>query len=38
LLNLADVDHIDSLGLGSLVNAFASVAQQGGELKLSTPE
>jgi anti-sigma B factor antagonist len=34
LLNLADVDHIDSMGLGALVSAFASVRKQGGELKL----
>ena len=34
LLNLADVDHIDSMGLGALVAAFASVRKQGGELKL----
>lgn len=34
LLNLAGVDHIDSMGLGALVSAFASVRKQGGELKL----
>ena len=34
LLNLADVDHIDSMGLGALVSAFTSVRKQGGELKL----
>ena len=34
LLNLADVDQIDSMGLGALVSAFASVRKQGGELKL----
>jgi anti-sigma B factor antagonist len=34
LLNLADVDYIDSSGLGSLIAALASVRKQGGELKL----
>jgi anti-sigma B factor antagonist len=34
LLNLAHVDYIDSMGLGSLVAAFARVRKQGGELKL----
>ncbi|HEY2352855.1 MAG TPA: STAS domain-containing protein [Candidatus Acidoferrum sp.] len=34
LLNLADVDYIDSSGLGALVSAFTSVRNEGGELKL----
>jgi anti-sigma B factor antagonist len=34
LLNLADVDYIDSSGLGSLIAALASVRKQGGDLKL----
>jgi len=34
LLNLAGVDHIDSMGLGSLVAASVSARKQGGELKL----
>ena len=34
LLNLGGVDYIDSMGLGSLVAAFARVRKQGGELKL----
>jgi len=34
LFNLADVQYIDSSGLGSLVSAFTSVRRQGGELKL----
>jgi len=34
LLNLADVDYIDSAGLGTLVSAFTSVKNDGGELKL----
>jgi anti-sigma B factor antagonist len=34
LLNLRDVDYIDSSGLGELVNAFTSMRSQGGELKL----
>ena len=34
LLNLADVQYIDSSGIGSLVSAFTSVRKRGGELKL----
>ncbi len=34
LMNLGAVDYIDSMGLGSLVGAFATVRKQGGELKL----
>ena len=34
LLNLGDVNYIDSSGLGSLVSAFTSVRKQEGELKL----
>lgn len=34
LLNLADVDYIDSSGIGELVSAFMAVKNQGGELKL----
>ena len=34
LLNLAGVDYIDSMGLGSLVGAFITVRKQGGEMKL----
>jgi anti-sigma B factor antagonist len=34
LLNLGDVNHIDSSGLGALLRAFTSVRNQGGELKL----
>jgi anti-sigma B factor antagonist len=34
LLNLADVDYIDSAGLGALVSSFTSVRNDGGELKL----
>src|SRR5438876_8033862 len=34
LLNLRDVDYIDSSGLGELVSAFTSMRSQGGELKL----
>ena len=34
LLNLADVDYIDSTGLGHLVSAIASVRKIKGELKL----
>jgi anti-sigma B factor antagonist len=34
LLNLSDVNYIDSSGLGELVSAFTSVKNAGGELKL----
>jgi anti-sigma B factor antagonist len=34
LLDLANVDYIDSSGLGSLVNALTSVRKEGGDLKL----
>ena len=34
LLNLADVDYIDSSGLGELVSSFTTVRNQGGALKL----
>jgi anti-sigma B factor antagonist len=34
LLNLADVEYIDSSGLGSLVSSFTSAQKEGGELKL----
>ena len=34
LLNLADVDYIDSSGLGELVTSFTTVRNNGGQLKL----
>jgi anti-sigma B factor antagonist len=34
LLNLRDVDYVDSSGLGELVNALTSMRGKGGELKL----
>ena len=34
LLNLADVDYIDSSGIGELVSAFMGVKNRGGTLKL----
>lgn len=34
LLNLSDVNYIDSSGLGELVTAFTTVRNQGGQLKL----
>ena len=34
LLNLGDVDYIDSSGIGELVNAYTKVRDAGGELKL----
>jgi anti-sigma B factor antagonist len=34
LLNLADVDYIDSSGIGELVSGFTAVKNQNGDLKL----
>jgi len=34
LLNLGEVDYIDSSGIGVLVSIFSTVRGQGGELKL----
>ena len=34
LLNLGDVDYIDSSGIGELVSGFSTVKGRGGELKL----
>jgi anti-sigma B factor antagonist len=34
LLSLADVEYIDSSGLGALVSAYTSVQKEGGELKM----
>lgn len=34
LLNLGDVNYIDSSGLGELVSAYTTAKKQGGELKL----
>jgi anti-sigma B factor antagonist len=34
LLNLRDINYIDSSGLGELVSAFTNMRGQGGELKL----
>jgi anti-sigma B factor antagonist len=34
LLDLADVDYIDSSGIGELVSAFTAVKNQSGDMKL----
>jgi anti-sigma B factor antagonist len=34
LLNLRDVRHIDSAGVGELMSCFTSVRNKGGQLKL----
>jgi anti-sigma B factor antagonist len=34
VLNLADVNYIDSSGIGELVTAFTTVKSRGGEMKL----
>jgi anti-sigma B factor antagonist len=35
LLNMADVAHVDSAGIGELVRSHTSVRKQGGQLKLA---
>jgi len=37
LIDLSDVDYIDSSGLGELVSAFASATSRGCQLKLLRP-
>jgi len=34
LLNLAEVDYIDSSGLGQLIGSYATVTSRGGQMKL----
>jgi anti-sigma B factor antagonist len=34
ILNLADVNYIDSSGIGELVSTYTTVAKEGGSLKL----
>ena len=34
LLNLKDVSYIDSAGLGEMVGSYASITNQGGDIKL----
>jgi anti-sigma B factor antagonist len=34
VLNLADVDYVDSAGIGELVSGYTSARHQGGEIKL----
>lgn len=34
LMNLEDVDYVDSAGLGELITAFTTVRAHGGQLKL----
>ena len=34
LINLGNINYIDSSGIGELVSAFTSVRHQGGEMKL----
>jgi anti-sigma B factor antagonist len=34
LLNLAEVSHIDSSGLGQLIGSYATVTERGGQMKL----
>ncbi len=34
LLNLSEIQYIDSSGIGELVSAFTNIRSQGGELKL----
>jgi anti-sigma B factor antagonist len=37
LLNLADVPHVDSAGLGELVHCYTTLSHKGGQLKLLNP-
>ncbi len=37
LLNLRDVTHLDSSGIGELFSSFTTVRNQGGVLKLTNP-
>ena len=37
ILNLLEVDHIDSAGIGELVRAHSTLRRQGGQLKLASP-
>ena len=37
LLNLAEVAHVDSAGIGELVRTHTSVCKQGGQVKLVNP-
>ena len=34
LLNLADVNYVDSAGLGALISSYTTVRREGGSLKL----
>jgi anti-sigma B factor antagonist len=34
VLNLAEVNHIDSSGVGELVSSYTAVAKEGGQLRL----
>lgn len=34
ILNLAEINYIDSSGIGELVSSYTTVANQGGQLKL----
>jgi anti-sigma B factor antagonist len=37
LLNLRDVSHVDSMGIGELSSCLITVRSQGGELKVTNP-
>jgi anti-sigma B factor antagonist len=37
LLNLADVPHVDSAGLGEIVRCYTTMSRKGGKLKLLSP-
>jgi anti-sigma B factor antagonist len=37
LLNLVDVPHVDSAGLGEIVRCYTTVSRKGGKLKLLNP-
>ena len=37
LLNLRDISHVDSMGIGELSSCLITVRSQGGELKVTNP-
>lgn len=38
ILNMKEVNHLDSAGLGEMVGAYASVSSSGGQIRLLNPQ
>jgi anti-sigma B factor antagonist len=38
VLNMKDVNHLDSAGLGEMVGGYASVSSAGGQIRLLNPQ